>query len=298
MKFKIHLTPYDQFREGKLEAHENYTVGITHYFSNLFQKPQITITQNGRSAISILLEHLKLKREDEVWIITTFDYPNVSSCVTSTIFNYCKPSRVLTENTKLAFIIHEFGMVHPETADIIKRCHQRGISVVEDCAHTFLSKTTDELLAGQQGDWTIVSFPKFYPVEMGGLLAGKNQVKENSTFSIAIENDLRSVASHLSKTNQYAQRRADILKTILTKIQRMNLHSPLENRECEIIPWFFPIHVIQPEYCKNRLRQFGIETCVWHGSDLLCLPLHQYISDEEVEFMLATLLSVVSEMKN
>ena len=65
------------------------------------------ITSSGRKAIDLILDECGLKLSDEVLIATTFNKPNVSSCVTSTIFNHCKPSRVLSDSTRAVLVIHE-----------------------------------------------------------------------------------------------------------------------------------------------------------------------------------------------
>lgn len=292
MKFKIYLSPVDHHKSKKNEGCYDYSATITSYFSKLLLKPHISITENGRSAISQLLEHLKLQRHDEVWIVTSFDYPNVSSCVTSTIFNYCKPSRVLTNNTKLALIIHEFGMVHPDTTEIIKLCKDRRISVAEDCAHSFLSMNAEGKVTGQMADWTIVSFPKFFPVEAGGLLAGKIPLNSANGFDHTVESDLMNVADLLSETQQYAQQRVNLLKTLLERIQSLGFKSPLQDQSEGLVPWFFPIHVSKPSLYLSRLKELGVESCIWHGTDIICLPLHQYITDDEMEYMLSSLQSV------
>ena len=67
-----------------------------------------TVFESGKAAIRALIEDLKLTRNDEVLITTTTDTSFVSTCVSATIFNYCKISRILTENTKAIFIIHNF----------------------------------------------------------------------------------------------------------------------------------------------------------------------------------------------
>ena len=140
------------------------------------------LTSSGREAISMILDKLDLERHDEIWILTTFDFPNVSSCVTCTIFNRCKPSRVLTNRTRAIYIIHEFGVPHRETPQLVKIARQRGIPVIEDCAHTVDSRC-DGWHVGNLGDYVVLSFPKVFPTTTGGALLSRTPVPATSLLN-------------------------------------------------------------------------------------------------------------------
>jgi len=295
MSSRIRLTPFDHFSWGKDDLNNESATSVKAYFERHLKKPQVILTQNGRSAIATLIEHLALQREDEVWIITTFDLPNVSSCVTSTVFNYCKPSRVMTDKTKLALIIHEFGVMHPDTEQIIRICKERSIQVAEDCAHTFLSKDQHGHQTGTLADWTIISFPKFYPVEFGGALAGPILNNAPRKMDSNAERDIRRVAITLEHTHRYAQRRAHILQNLLKGISAIQMSSPLHNCTEDVIPWFFPVMAENPEMYKYKLEADGIESCIWHGAQMICLPLHQFIEDTDIPRMLDSLKRIHSE---
>ena len=75
--------------------------------------------------MTALFRHLALRRDDEVFIATTFDYPHVPACVTCTVFNLAKPSRVLTDRTRAIFVIHEFGVPHPGTPALREESRRR-----------------------------------------------------------------------------------------------------------------------------------------------------------------------------
>ncbi len=68
---------------------------------------------NGRDALWACLNHLRLRRQDEVLIIKNTDGPYISRCVTETIEKVCRWSQHLSSKTKLVLVIHEFGFPCP-----------------------------------------------------------------------------------------------------------------------------------------------------------------------------------------
>jgi hypothetical protein len=127
--------------------------------------------QSGTAAIRHVCRHLGLKREEEVCILTSSDSTYVTTCVSATIFNYCGISRVVSERTRLLYVIHEFGVPHPKIRDIAALGRKKGIPVVEDCAHT-ADSTTEGQRVGTFADYAIYSLPKLWPVHNGGVLVG------------------------------------------------------------------------------------------------------------------------------
>lgn len=166
---------------------------------------------SGTSSIEAISLFLKLNRNDEAFISTTSDSMFVSSCVTSTLFNRCKVSRVLTEKTKLIFVIHEFGFQNPDLDMIMNEAIKRNIPVVEDCAH-FISDV--EPFVGQRGDFVIHSLPKIFPVTGGGILKYKKSIKglESIVESNRFEKHKDSMKEYLTYIKEINNRRRDIYK--------------------------------------------------------------------------------------
>jgi len=80
----------------------------------------------------------------------------------------------------MLYVIHEFGLVHPQIVKIVKLGRKLGIPVIEDCAHTVLSSINNKLV-GTLGDYALYSLSKQLPIEKGGLLVGEN-LKRDKTF--------------------------------------------------------------------------------------------------------------------
>src|SRR3954447_18647776 len=191
---------------------------------------EVMLTRSGRDAISALLQHLGLNRKDEVYIATTFDLPNVSSCVTCTIFNYAKPSRILTSAAAAILIIHEFGVPHPDTIDLRTEANRRGIPLIEDCAHTICSFVPGEFHVGHVGNWAIVSLPKLFPTTAGGMLVGPRLPYSTST---RVRAEAEHGASYASKwwplVEDHVERRRHVFAELTAACSSVHL-KPLFQR--------------------------------------------------------------------
>jgi perosamine synthetase len=69
----------------------------------------------------------------------------------------------LTERVKAALIINYFGFLQPFRLEIRRLCRDRGVVLIEDCAHSLLTEGT-----GLAGDISIYSFRKLLLVPDGG----------------------------------------------------------------------------------------------------------------------------------
>jgi hypothetical protein len=220
---------------------------------------------------------------DEVYITTSFNYKNVSSCVTSTVFNYCKPARVLSKDTKAIFIIHEFGAFHPDTLKLIEYAKQYNMPVIEDCAHTIYSFDGNNNQTGCLGDFTIVSLPKLFPVETGGFLVSKTNLHAHDlNYSDKQLNDAYIASELWGSIIDIVDKRNTVFNAYFSSI---NTHyfKPLIKDTTGLFPWFFPLATTaNPAQTVYKLRSCGIEAGLWHGSNIIILPLHQYLSAEDV----------------
>ncbi len=173
----IYIYPYKQLTANILSSYREEPLPSDYFWKGR----QSLFFENGKTAIHHVMSLLKLGREDEVCIFTSTGENYVSTCVTGTIFNYCKISRLVTKKTKMLYIIHEFGLPHPETTKIIALGRRRKIPVVEDCAHT-MGSTLNGIMAGNSGDFTVFSMTKHLPVTTGGILTSKTRLNTKSDF--------------------------------------------------------------------------------------------------------------------
>jgi DegT/DnrJ/EryC1/StrS aminotransferase family len=292
--------PFIELRPPKLGLREY--ADRTHIFSSQEAGPSLPplerdymITSSGRKAIALILEDCGLKPSDEVLVTTTFNKPNVSSCVTSTIFNYCKPSRVLSDSTGAVLVIHEFGVPHPQVTELRSLCRERQIPLIEDCAHTVDSRWPDGLIVGSAGDYVIYSLSKLFPITSGGLVFGLEGYSNQDIEELrVIDSFAANLPGFWSRLPTFSARRKALLRRAAERLRGAItvVTGPSEN----ITPWLLPVFVSTPASVLRYLRAQQIECGLWHGSNIIVLPLHQYLTDMEMDFMVSHLLSVTSQL--
>jgi hypothetical protein len=129
----------------------------------------------GRWLYNVVLASLNLSRTDEVAILTTSQDVYVSICISVPAFNYCRIGRVVSEATKVVVVIHEFGYVLPNLAALSAEWRDRGITIIEDCAHV-VGLEIEGGLVGSFGDYALFSLSKVLPTPVGGLLRTQKQL--------------------------------------------------------------------------------------------------------------------------
>ena len=135
------------------------------YLNDKFGVGSWKFTFNGREAINLALQNYGLDKKDVVTILTTSQNFYISSCVTTEIEKFCNWNREIVPKTKLILVNHEFGYPYPE----MKKLVATGLPIIEDCCTTFFSQD-DEKKIGKYGDFSVYSLPKFFPIQIGGIL--------------------------------------------------------------------------------------------------------------------------------
>lgn len=74
---------------------------------------------------------------------------------------------------KAMIVSHYFGRSQ-SLAEVRRWCDQRGIALIEDCAHCFFGQAGERPI-GAWGDFATASLTKFFPVPEGGLLASSSR---------------------------------------------------------------------------------------------------------------------------
>jgi hypothetical protein len=191
----------------------------------------------GRWLLGSWLGRLGLDRTDVITILTTSQEQYVSICVSVTAFNHAAVARVVTDRTRVIIMIHEFGYVD---AAFPGQCHEwrdRGIMVLEDCAHV-AGMAVGAAKVGDYGDAALFSLPKIIPSRFGGLLRtcqplrlptmNQTQAAETSEGKAAAERSLR----YISRLNTLREERHRFLR------QGLGL-PPLEPPQPTVsVPWW------------------------------------------------------------
>ncbi|MDP2369215.1 DegT/DnrJ/EryC1/StrS family aminotransferase [Rhodoferax sp.] len=82
---------------------------------------------------------------------------------------------------KAMIVSHYFGRSQ-SLAEVRNWCDQRGMALIEDCAHCFFGQAGERPI-GAWGDYATASLTKFFPVPEGGLLASNTRALSALTLS-------------------------------------------------------------------------------------------------------------------
>jgi hypothetical protein len=236
-----------------------------------------SFTASGRAGLDAVLGSLGLEQSDDVLVTNTSGQTYVSACVTCIVFNHCRPSRVLTDRTRAIVVIHEFGYPHPELGVLLAVARERGIPLIEDCAHSFDSRVADGPL-GSFGDYAIFSLPKVMPAERGGILVGP----------LEIANDVEAEHEYLAALPSLAE---------FARRRRLN-HDAVRGRFpdlpvlLEASPGVTPFYVclVIPDALEVRRRSDAIEWGKTLRDDLLLITTNPFVEPAELVDALASAL--------
>jgi hypothetical protein len=278
------FTTADVGRNSKMAA-DDFAV---QYFNSRFGQHQWQYTANGREAIRLALKNYELQATDIVTILTTSQNFYISSCVTSEIESICQWNRELTTETKLIFVNHEFGYPYPNMAELVAT----GLPIIEDCCTTFFSQDEAGTL-GKYGDFSVYSFPKFFPIQIGGLLvSNKNKVvPETIQLTMSEKQYVENVVSY------YLRQQMSILKNRKENYDyAVNLFlklgfTPRFTESKHVIPSVLLLKnngIIQDlNQLKLALYACGIQNSIFYGEDAFFIPLHQHLSIDDIDYFAA-----------
>ena len=267
--------PYDSFSNKKLEAFEQKETSL----SDILHTDAYFHFSSGKEIIHHLMNKLGLTRKDEVYISTSSDSTFVSSCVTSTIFNYCKPSRVITENTKALFAIHEFGYPNKEIEALVEISKEKNIPLIEDTAHTLNSWHKGKRL-GNFGDVSLISLPKSFPVISGGVLVTNNlsyyptNINENEKIKLEINRWIKYLDSFTAKK-----------RFIVEKYQQeLEKYKVLYADNDKTNPFVYGIKHPNSDKLNQFLEKKEIQVGRTYVDSNVLLPVNPFMSIEDVHY--------------
>ena len=256
-----------------------------HYFNNRFGTGKWQYTFHGREAIQIALEKYNLQPSDLVTILTTSQNFYISSCVTKEIESFCRWNREIVPETKVIFVNHEFGYPYPEMEKLVAT----GLPIIEDCCTTFFSQDHSGKL-GQHSDFSVFSFPKFFPLQIGGLLVNysdadiKESQRLNEKEQAYIEN---AMSFYLKKEQEIVKTRKENWDYAISKFTKLGLTARFQDHEMTVPSAL----VLQNNRVINDLNQFktflynhGIQNSVFYGEDAFFIPVHQNLMRADFDY--------------
>ena len=254
-----------------------------HYLQGRFGD-NIQYTINGREGIYLALETYNLEKNDVVTILTTSQKRYISSCVVNEIEKFCTWNREIVPETKLIFVNHEFGTVYPQMEELVNT----GLPIIEDCCTTFFSQD-DNGMVGKYGDFAVYSFPKFFPIQVGGLLV-KNKIREIKSSGIdekLIVYIQKVLAHNLEKKEDLLNKRQEIFDYGLDRYIELGFSSffTYNNGEVPSVMMLKNTGIIKNlPALKTHLWAHGIQSSVFYGEDAFFIPSHQHLSKNDIEY--------------
>lgn len=284
------ISPFRTSDISKNLALPNNT-NIIKTLNNRFEGRKWCYTKSGKEGIALALEALGLSSDDCVTIMTTSDNTYISRCVTNEIEKVCHWSREIQLKTAALFVNHEFGYPFRDLQNLKKY----GLPIIEDACHSYLSNTEISDM-GLVGDFIIFSLPKIYPIQFGGILSynPKYNITHGIEFGTSIENYISSVVSFYQ----------DELE--LTKLTRLQNYHGLVSRFAKLdcrpyfklmkndVPGVFLFSVPQGvdlERMKEHGWRHGIECSVFYGEKAFFIPVHQHLSDADLDYFYIVFLN-------
>ncbi len=238
---------------------------------------------SGRWLLAATLASLGIRREQEIAILTTSQEAYVSTCVSVTAFNFARISRIVTPDTAVVVLIHEFGYVAEDFATRIAAWQENGLTVIEDCAH-IMGITVGGAPVGGCGDFALYSLPKLIPIERGGLLRARRAISL-SAFSL-VEQEATTLAmaaasKYLPKIDWFNRRRREntaLIERLLSSRMRPfrpSLHG---------VPWL--VGFLSPERAGIVAESPEVEWGATLHTDLLYVSTNPFVTPEVYEDLL------------
>lgn len=174
--------------------------------------PYRAYTSSGRAALHAALQQMALPAGAGVLVPTyhcpTMVAPIVEAGLTPLFYPIGDDGlpalgRITPRDSARAmFVTHYFGMAQSLHA-VQAWCRQRGILLVEDCAHSYFG-FAGERPVGHWGDYAIASVSKFFPVPEAGLLASASRPLQPLALQApTLRAHARSLWNVIDRANDY-----------------------------------------------------------------------------------------------
>ncbi len=278
----IRISP---FNTSYIKTNKNIAEDVRSTKKELLSKyfgDNYVVTVSGKAAISLALQNYNLQKDDNVLIITTTGNKYISSCVTKTIEQFCSWTRAYNEKTKLIFVNHEFGFPFTNWQQL----KDYNLPIVEDRAYSLFS--TDNKTTGLTGDFVIYSLPKWFPMQMGGILQSNSDVPLTDERQTETQQVLLNLLNyHLSEKNQLIEKRRQNYECFTKLFKEINC-PPFFTQTEQVTPGVFMFRnnaEMNLPALKEFMQSNGIEASIFYGENAFYLPVHQNLNNDQLEFM-------------
>jgi len=167
---------------------------------------------SGKSSIKVIFDYLKEKKNINPKFDEAFVPKFMGNWVYSQLNQVICTSPVLTKNTKIIYLYHQFGI--PQKIDeILNHIDRKKFIIIEDSAHCLGGKYKEYNL-GTIGDYALFSFSKFFNFSMlGGLYSkessfikfSKVKINNSKTFIYFLTNFFHFINFFCKKNSIYEE---------------------------------------------------------------------------------------------
>lgn len=270
---------------------------IDDYFYERFGNKDYIYTKNGRQAINIALGFYGLKKDDIVSILTTSGNFYISGCVTKEIEKFCKWTREIVSGTKLILVNHEFGYPYP---DLLKLKDHK-LPIIEDCAGSFFSHDMNNSI-GEIGDFVIYSFPKMFPLQVGGLLVSNYNDridKRNQVDDVNLRYIKKVLSHHIKSEEEIVNKRIFHYNYLKDKFGSLGLTERFSLEKGEV-PGVFMFrtdkHKIDLPELKIYFYANGVQCSVFYREEAFFLPVHQALNEVDLIYFYEVMRSFIQRV--
>jgi len=278
----------------------SFIENAVNYFNKHFGENNWIITKNGREAIAIAMHTLAISKDKITTILTPSNNFYISGCVTKTIQNYTNWNREKTPETGVYFVNHEFGYLYPEMKELI----DEGIPIIEDCCTTFFSQDKYNKI-GKYGNFSVFSFPKYFSIQIGGILVGEQIALNNKiTEKVSINNlereyILKVVGYELSQKEEILSKRSQNFNYAANEFQKLGFSLRFPNNE-GTVPLLLLLNnnriIKDLNLHKEYLYRHGIQNSVFYGEDAFFIPNHNMLSIKDIDYFVKVIKNFINNI--
>ncbi len=272
---------------------------IDDYLEERFHNKDFIYTINGRKAINIALSYYVLKKDDVVTILTTSGNFYISGCVTKEIEKFCRWSREIVDETRVILVNHEFGYPYKN----LRTLKKYDLPIIEDCAHSFFSYDKNNDI-GNVGEFVIYSFPKMFPLQIGGLLVSNISGRietEDKLHSKELRHIKNVLSTQIGQKEEIILDRINNYKYLRNRFKLLGLSERFKLDE-GIIPGVFMFKTDDKEIDLPKLKQYfyahGVQCSVFYGENAFFIPVHQALCEQDMDYFSEVLISFLNNSED
>jgi dTDP-4-amino-4,6-dideoxygalactose transaminase len=182
------------------------------------------------------------------------------------------------------------------------RLIELGIPIIEDCCTAFFSQDKNSRI-GMYGDFSIYSFPKFFPIQIGGLIVSKKAIEtKKSKIAHSTKQYVLNVLSYyLKNKKEILQSREQIYNYTKNLFETYGFEARIKESINEVPSVFLFRNngkISNLDALKLFLTRHGIQCSVFYGEDSFYIPSNQKLEFTDVDYFLFLVLNFIQKQND